>query len=72
MKIQASTEKGEKPQSYYNDIKDKFAEERDLRLNYRPEGRAQFITDLKGDLAKYETDPNATEIEARDPINDTV
>ena len=30
----------DKPQSYYDDIKKKFAEERDLRLNYRPEGRS--------------------------------
>ena len=33
--------KSDKPQSYYDAIKQKFAEERDLRLNYRPEiGRA--------------------------------
>jgi hypothetical protein len=29
----------DKPQSYYDDIKKKFAEERDLRLGFRPEGK---------------------------------
>jgi hypothetical protein len=29
----------DKPQSYYDGIKQRFAEERDLRLGYRPEGR---------------------------------
>src|SRR5438552_10078233 len=48
-----------KPQAYYDTIKKKFAEERDLRLRYRPEGKGQYITDLEDDptLAKYETDP---------------
>jgi len=26
----------ERPQEYYEDIKQRFAEERDLRLSYRP------------------------------------
>ena len=42
--------KTQKPQSYYDDIKQKFAEERDLRLNYRPEGTEQFTSDLTGNL----------------------
>jgi cation diffusion facilitator CzcD-associated flavoprotein CzcO len=64
----------DKPQSYYDDIKKKFAEERDLRLGYRPEGKAQYITDLDNDadLAKYETDPFAEAFQARAPITDTV
>ena len=37
-----------KPQSYYDDIKRKFAEERDLRLGYRPEGTQQFTSELEG------------------------
>ena len=36
-----------RPQSYYDEIEKKFGEERDLRLGYRPEGKAQFITDLE-------------------------
>jgi hypothetical protein len=30
----------DKPQEYYDEIKQKFAEARDLRLSYRPEGRS--------------------------------
>ena len=64
----------DKPQSYYDDIKKKFAEERDLRLGYRPEGKAQYITNLDddADLAKYETDPFAEPFKERAPITDTV
>ncbi|MEM7018316.1 MAG: NAD(P)-binding protein, partial [Pseudomonadota bacterium] len=61
-----------KPQSYYDEIKQKFAEERDLRLKYRPEGTKQFTSDLSGDLAKYATDAHAEEIKPREPLNDTV
>ena len=32
----------EHSQEYYEEIKHRFAEERDLRLAYRPEGTAQF------------------------------
>ena len=56
---------------YYQDIKDKFAEQRNLRLYFRPEGTKQFNSDLKGDLARYESDPGKAQAE-RDPINDTV
>jgi hypothetical protein len=42
--------KSDKPQSCYDEIKRKFAEERDLRLNYRSEGTAQYTSDLDGDL----------------------
>ena len=61
-----------KPQSYYDDIKQKFAEERDLRLGYRPEGTEQFTSELDGELAKYAVDPYAGDREEREPINDTV
>lgn len=64
--------KQQRPQSYYDDIKKRFASERDLRLGYRPEGTQQFTSDLQGDLADYATDPYAGEVEAREPINDTV
>ena len=65
-------EDNSKPQAYYDRIKDKFASERDLRLNYRPEGTAQYTSDLTGDLARYETDPYAGEAAPRPPIDDTV
>ena len=61
-----------KPQSYYDDIKKRFAEERDLRLAYRPEGTTQFTSDLSGNLAQYAVDPYSGPAEARDPINDAV
>jgi cation diffusion facilitator CzcD-associated flavoprotein CzcO len=65
-------ERVERPQQYYDDIKERFAAERDLRLSYRPEGTAQFITDLSGSLSRYETDPYGGPIVDRDPIDDTV
>ena len=61
-----------KPQSYYDDIKRRFAEERDLRLAYRPEGTAQFTSDLEGTFEKYAIDPYAGERVEREPIDDTV
>ncbi len=62
----------EKPQEFYEEIKQKFAEARDLRLSYRPEGQAQYTSDLTGELAKYEVDPWVETIVERAPINDTV
>ncbi len=61
-----------KPQEYYDAIKQRFAEEREVRLNYRPEGAAQYDTELQGELAKYDDDPHAGEIIAREPLTDTV
>lgn len=63
-----------KPQEYYDSIKQKFAYERDIRLEARPEGKNQYITDLELDahLAKYETDPFAEKRIERAPITDTV
>ncbi|XOV82851.1 MAG: flavin-containing monooxygenase [bacterium] len=64
--------KNPKPQSYYDDIKKRFAEERDLRLAYRPEGTSQFTSDFSGDLAHYAEDPYSGPVEARQPISDEV
>ncbi len=65
---------GEAPQSYYDDIKARFADERDLRLKYRPEGTSQYTSDFSGALAKYADDPYAHDAAdaARAPITDTV
>lgn len=60
------------PQEYYEEIKRKFAEERDLRLGYRPHGLSQYTSDLSGDFARYEIDPYAGESASREPIKDTV
>ncbi len=61
-----------KSQAYYDEIKEKFAQERDLRLKYRPEGTAQFTSEFSGVLSRYAVDPYASDIQAREPINDTV
>src|SRR4029079_6751465 len=50
----------------------RFAEERDLRLSYRPEGTAQFISDLSGGIEGYETDPYGGALVSSDAIDDTV
>ena len=49
----------DKPQEFYDGIKQKFADERDLRLRYRPEGTKQYTSELSGELARYESDPFA-------------
>jgi cation diffusion facilitator CzcD-associated flavoprotein CzcO len=61
-------------QTYYDGIKTRFAEARDLRLKYRPEGTAQYTSDLSGALARYASDPYAEAVaaEPRAPITDTV
>ncbi len=61
-----------KPQAYYEAIKQKFAEERNLRLSYRPEGTAQYTSDLTDGLAHYEEDPYGGPLVPREPINDRV
>ena len=48
-----------RPQQYYDQIKDKFREERNLRLGYRPPGTNQYTSEFSGDLAKYAVDPYA-------------
>src|SRR5689334_21340724 len=68
----AARERVERPQEYYDAIKQKFAEERDLRLRYRPEGTGQYLTDLSGVWAAYETDPYGGPVAEREPIDDTV
>ena len=62
----------QRPQQYYDQIKDKFREERDLRLDYRPPGTDQFTSEFSGDLAKYAVDPYAKDVPSREPISDEV
>ena len=59
-------------QNDYDAIKEKFAEARDTRLKYRPQGTAQYTSDLTGDLAKYAIDPYADDGTERPPISDHV
>src|SRR3954469_24773714 len=65
-------ERARRPPEYYEEIKRRFAEERDLRLAYRPEGTAQFTSELTGDLARYAVDPYVEEVIEREPIDDEV
>ncbi|MFT6754041.1 MAG: cation diffusion facilitator CzcD-associated flavoprotein CzcO [Candidatus Azotimanducaceae bacterium] len=73
-KLPISIEKSskEKPQGFYNSVKQKFAEERNKRISYRPEGTGQFTSEFTGKLANYALDPYAGEAVARNPIKDTV
>src|SRR5882757_8805347 len=59
-------------QEFYDQVKQKYAEERDIRLRYRPDGTKQYISDLTGELARYEIDPYGGEVTPREAINDTV
>ena len=59
-------------QQYYEQIKEKFASERDLRLSFGPEGTDQYTSDFSGVKEKYSSDPYGGEIEYREPINDAV
>jgi cation diffusion facilitator CzcD-associated flavoprotein CzcO len=61
-----------RPQHFYDQVKDKFREERDLRLDYRPPGTDQFTSDFSGDLAKYAVDPYAKDVPSRETISDEV
>jgi cation diffusion facilitator CzcD-associated flavoprotein CzcO len=60
------------PQAHYDAIKAKFAEARDLRLAYRPEGTAQFTSELTGELARYAVNPHTEVAPPREPIRDHV
>jgi cation diffusion facilitator CzcD-associated flavoprotein CzcO len=64
---------GPPSQDFYDEIKAKFAEARDLRLKYRPQGTAQYTSDFSGALEKYAVDPYDEAGRAdRAPITDTV
>ncbi len=60
--------KDQKPQEYYEAIKARFAQEREVRLT---EGDRSWVA-MEGELAGYEHDPYATEWVPREPLTDTV
>jgi cation diffusion facilitator CzcD-associated flavoprotein CzcO len=68
----AKRSKAARPQEYYEAIKQRFAEERDLRLQYKQDVDALYTSELTGELARYETDPYADYLVEREPIDDTV
>ena len=47
--------KVQKDQKYYDQIKEKFASERDLRLRYRPQGTDQYTSDFSGSNKNMES-----------------
>lgn len=59
------------PQDYYDQIKAKYATERDLRLSYRPPG-SDIYRAADGAFADYERDPYAEQVVEREPITDEV
>jgi len=63
---------GPPTQDYYDAIKSRFAQARDVRLKYRPQGQAQYTSDLTGALGKYAIDPYADDAAPREPITDAV
>jgi cation diffusion facilitator CzcD-associated flavoprotein CzcO len=60
-----------RPQEYYDEIKAKFAAERDLRLGYRPPG-TEMYRPVDGAMARLEADPYDDEPVEREPICDDV
>ena len=72
MAFDFSRERDARPQSYYDDIKQRFAAERDLRLSYRPPGTTMYTSELEGELGHYAVDPYVDERIERDPITDEV
>ncbi len=62
----------ERPQEFYDQIKAKFAAERDLRLAYRPTGLSSYTSELTGDLARYGENSYARAVAPRAPLTDTV
>ncbi len=60
------------PQAYYDEIKARFAAERDVRLAYRPPGSTLYTSELEGELEHYQRDPYADSPARRDPITDDV
>ncbi len=66
------TAKPTRSQEFYDSVKQKFAEERDLRLKYRPQGLSQYTSEFTGALARYAVDTYAEAVTPREPLNDTV
>src|SRR3954454_15626719 len=67
-----SERREQRPQSYYDDIKARYAAERDLRLGYRPPGTALYTSELPDDFADYQLDPYGGPPAPRETITDHV
>ncbi len=62
----------ERTQEFYDQIKAKFAAERDLRLAYRPAGLSNYTSELTGPLAKYGENSYDRAVTPRAPLTDSV
>ena len=66
IRFDAGEQRDRHPQEYYDEIKARFADERDLRLAYRPEGTAQYTSDLDGRAGpRTQVDPYGGEPSSR-------
>jgi cation diffusion facilitator CzcD-associated flavoprotein CzcO len=72
IRFDADEHRDRHPQEYYDEIKARYAAERELRLAYRPPGTALYTSDLQGELAHVQADPYAPPPEPREPITDHV
>ena len=70
MNFEATERPDRPPQEYYDEIKAKFTEQRDVRLSYRPPGTDNY-RDLDGAMADLARDPYADDWAEREPIDDT-
>ena len=68
IRFDGSQRRDRHPQAYYDEIKARFAAERDLRLAYRPPGSSLY-TDAG---PQYEVDPYADPPAPREQITDDV
>lgn len=61
-----------RPQSFYDEVKQKFAAARDVRLDHRPPGTEQYTFDVENLLSYNEPDPYAPTITPREALTDEV
>ena len=73
IRFDASEHRDRHPQEYYDEIKARFAAERELRLAYRPPGTTLYTSEPDGELAHVVVDdPYAPAPEPREAITDHV
>src|SRR5918995_5845008 len=72
IRFDAGEHRDRHPQEYYDEIKARYAAERELRLAYRPPGTTLYTSDLEGELAHVVDDPYAPPPAPREPITDHV
>src|SRR5436305_4535948 len=61
-----------RPPGFYEAVKQRFAEERDRRVELHPEGVERFTSEVVGSVARYDDEPYAPPAPPREPLTDTV